>query len=801
MTSLSEELNYVLNNMHQNSHNGTSIFDSGYGYKASDIEYSRATDNFNKSLDFNRTGVVNEGIIKTFPDNIYTGGVQDIKIKPETNFEKEQKLKKMFEIKFSDEAVNLYDEKAAPNIPINFEQDNKGFGPVSYESNIQNNQNYLDQTNYLDKLLRGGLEKSGSMTEGFEDIVPYQQNLSNINSLKISDNNMSNNTLGLMPIQKFDSSVINNNGNAFTHNNMVPYFRGRVKQNTDEFLVKTKLENFTGVFEFEKRGGQKKEVASMFKPEQDVGLINGSKSYDFRQYFKASNLRQGEKIAPEIRVRPGRLGDDNDDGISTDPSDMGDGFHPRLRIMPKDTDELRIRPKVSFNKPVLLGEKEKMRGVLGEYNKMRPDTYYENLDVDSRGNVKAGAVAKEVYRSEYLDKITNAQSYEGEYITGAHLTSGRNLPDSMNPNERSISRSNLETDGSRNVGNSTTNSMYQGATLSTKMKNIVLSENSRDITGKRTVVSAPVYGQKQYFKSNDYVAKTTLKAGTENATVSATISGGSMKHQSKFDDTARTTVKEITENKTNTLGISAKTGHQSKFDDAAKTTMKETTETKTNTLGISTKTGHQSKFDDKARTTTKQMTVDETRTLGISAKTQHQTKYDDIARTTAKQMTVTESRTSSGKSNVESAYVIDPEYKAKPTMKTIYEDDTRPMPVQKPIAETQVYDTYYTGSEIFDRKEKTLDVREPTKRAETILSGYDTIELSKDKRTLNPYAKNPNLFMGGQKQTPAAGKQFISNTKERKAVGSLQNEWINPDNLEPFRKNPYTQTLSAYATI
>ena len=35
------------------------------------------------------------------------------------------------------------------------------------------------------------------------------------------------------------------NPSNFVHNNMVPFFGGSIKQNTNEFITQTKLENFT----------------------------------------------------------------------------------------------------------------------------------------------------------------------------------------------------------------------------------------------------------------------------------------------------------------------------------------------------------------------------------------------------------------------------------------------------------------------------------------------------------------------------------------------------------------------------
>ena len=76
--------------------------------------------------------------------------------------------------------------------------------------------------------------------------------------------------------QKNNEFFNNTPGKDFTHNNMVPFFGGSIKQNTNDFITKTKLENFTG--QFENNRAQKKEIENMFKPEKNVSNVNGMRN-------------------------------------------------------------------------------------------------------------------------------------------------------------------------------------------------------------------------------------------------------------------------------------------------------------------------------------------------------------------------------------------------------------------------------------------------------------------------------------------------------------------------------------------
>ena len=150
---------------------------------------------------------------------------------------------------------------------------------------------------------------------------------------------------------------VNNNSKPLTHNNMVPFFGGSIKQNTNDFITKTKLENFTGQFENDRK--QKIEVANMFKPEKNVSFVNGMPANYDRDRYIPSYKKQGEKLMEEIKVGPGLA-------IDPDQINSGEGFHPIHRPCYKNIDELKdinevekyfdIKPEGNWENKIILRE-------------------------------------------------------------------------------------------------------------------------------------------------------------------------------------------------------------------------------------------------------------------------------------------------------------------------------------------------------------------------------------------------------------------------------------------------------------
>jgi hypothetical protein len=183
----------------------------------------------------------------------------------------------------------------------------------------------------------------------------------------------------------------------FKHNNMQPYFGGRVKQNMTSAANTSKLDTFTGAGSTQIK---KQEIAPMFNYNQPFGQPFGNKpNADFvRSRIVEPGRRNNEKPFEPTRVGPS-LGEKG--GIT------GNGGFQQIevneimkRAMPT-TDKLRVatNPKLSYNNQVVPGAHFIGNAALdsGEVRKYRPDTFFLN-ETGERNGVATGEVTKEMVR-------------------------------------------------------------------------------------------------------------------------------------------------------------------------------------------------------------------------------------------------------------------------------------------------------------------------------------------------------------------------------------------------------------------
>ena len=181
----------------------------------------------------------------------------------------------------------------------------------------------------------------------------------------------------------------------FTHNNMVPFFGGRVKQNVAVETNTSLLDSYTGSGSTDIR---KKEVETMFNTAQTpfgnpYGLENSTE-------FLQGRINDPRSRSGERPFEPTRVGA----GVGEKFGMTGKGGFQQLevndimkRAMPT-TDKLRVadNPKVTYNTPVVPGQRFITSGpdTPGEVRKYRPDTFY----VDEAGERFVGAFSEESQR-------------------------------------------------------------------------------------------------------------------------------------------------------------------------------------------------------------------------------------------------------------------------------------------------------------------------------------------------------------------------------------------------------------------
>ena len=191
----------------------------------------------------------------------------------------------------------------------------------------------------------------------------------------------------------------------FKHNNMQPFFGGRVKQNMTSTVNTSKLDMFTGAGTTQL---QKKEIAPMFNHNQPFGQPFGNEANaDFvRSRIVDPGRRNNEKPFEPTRVGPS-LGEKG--GIT------GNGGFQQIevneimkRAMPT-TDKLRVatNPKLSYNNKVVPGVHFVTAPAMdsGEVRKYRPDTFFLN-ETGERNGVATGEVTKGTSRPTQVLKYT-----------------------------------------------------------------------------------------------------------------------------------------------------------------------------------------------------------------------------------------------------------------------------------------------------------------------------------------------------------------------------------------------------------
>uniref|UniRef100_A0A6C0IE02 Uncharacterized protein n=1 Tax=viral metagenome TaxID=1070528 RepID=A0A6C0IE02_9ZZZZ len=222
----------------------------------------------------------------------------------------------------------------------------------------------------------------------------------------------------------------------FTHNNMVPFFGSRVRQNVAVDTNTGILDSYTGsgVNQI-----QKKEVETMFNTGQTpfgnpFGLENSTAFIESR--IDLPRNRGGEKPFEPVRVGAGvgeRFGSTGKGGFQ-----QMEVNQLMMEKMPK-TDDLRTtdNPKLTYKQPVVPGQHFVTNSAesSGEVRKYKPDTFY----IDQTGERFIGAFAQDAQKegvrptqvfkhqtrpetSSELIGPAASQEFGESYVTGSYKT-------------------------------------------------------------------------------------------------------------------------------------------------------------------------------------------------------------------------------------------------------------------------------------------------------------------------------------------------------------------------------------------
>jgi hypothetical protein len=199
---------------------------------------------------------------------------------------------------------------------------------------------------------------------------------------------------------------------AFTHNNMQPFYSGAPKQAAPG--SRALVDAFYGGSDL---ADPKRETEAFFQPERDMGFVNGAPaaSEDARSRYEAPRSRNHEfPIAPQL-VGPGMAS-----GYVAEPEDVY--VKQREYAMPRSVDELRTadRPRVSHEGRVVDGMKGLgERGLFQGFEKRTADTFKVTTEADLLPT--AGAFRREAGRPALQDRPTQRQDTSRELAGGPYI--------------------------------------------------------------------------------------------------------------------------------------------------------------------------------------------------------------------------------------------------------------------------------------------------------------------------------------------------------------------------------------------
>lgn len=265
---------------------------------------------------------------------------------------------------------------------------------------------------------------AGPPPSTFEDsTAQVQMNPAGIeaNPTYLEDNTVS--SLSGLPIKASD----------FTHNNMVPFYGGRVKQNMRAAANNSLLDTYTGAGYTQIA---KKEVETMFDYQRPFGNPFGlESSTDFiESRINTPRARNGERPFEPTMVGP---------GVNEGYGMIGTGGFQQFEIneimRPKTSDELRVanNPKLSYLTPVVPGQHfvANPGDNPGEVRKYRPDRFYIDETNSRAGAAAPVGLVKETVRSiQVMPETTRSettteafgpaasQDNQSSYVTGSYRT-------------------------------------------------------------------------------------------------------------------------------------------------------------------------------------------------------------------------------------------------------------------------------------------------------------------------------------------------------------------------------------------
>ena len=427
------------------------------------------------------------------------------------------------------------------------------------------------------------------------------------------------------------------NKSEFSHNNMKPFLRKNVTQNTN-------IENMSSVFDTKMGNNQfwqnKKEVPCLFKPEMNSGgNICGMKNNDD---FLKSRINNSSRVNNFFPIEKIRVGPGINKGYDAAPSG---GFHQidtADYAKPRSLDELRSKinqKETYFELPIQAPPKgTSQRSIITPFDKNKPDT---NFEVTPDMWLKTtGAITKEAERPAQNIRPTARQEFHVEYKGAAKYSE---------------------------------NSPGQGLENDYGKNNIMIYDNERNTTETRTVVSnvsslvkaivAPIMDALKY-TMKEYTVESARAVGNPSIQIPSKATT-----YDPANHIMKTTVKETTIHDSELINLSGNKETYSALNDTAKTTVKETTVQDSELINLSGNKETYSALNDTAKTTVKETTVHDSELINLSGNKETYSALNDTAKTTMKETMIHDTNIANIKGEKGVGYIMFDENDAKKTLR------------------------------------------------------------------------------------------------------------------------------------
>uniref|UniRef100_A0A6C0HN18 Uncharacterized protein n=1 Tax=viral metagenome TaxID=1070528 RepID=A0A6C0HN18_9ZZZZ len=650
-----------------------------------------------------------------------------------------------------------------------------------------------------------------------------------------SFNNARNATsTNVIPRQGFNQKILNNNNTGFPqdsinresnqtdffmsplsgesvrkeafHDNMIPFIKNKNQQSMSFDTNSTMLGKFTG--QDVDRRPKKKEIASFFDLTPNNSFPYGSPSFtesiDMDRYIP-SQKRQNEKPFQDIRVGPGLAA-----GYTAEPIGGLTQSNARDYVLPKSVDELRCltNPRISYNGRIIAGLKSAQRGLQAKPFKHRPETYYNSTP--ERGTLSSAVKASQL-REKYYMKPTNKQ-FQKPYFgglgqsdklkprkEGAYRQSTKN--NYMNPAPRNAYREDAwsvaDTPNEVGVGDYGKHSWDNRA-------------NERDVTQQRTNYNSITMAVKKITTPlTDFFRRTRKENFIGNMRPDGNMTAAMPSKLTVYDptDITRTTIKEQNIDNDYVGNLSAeKKSIAYDPNDIARTTIKEQNIHNDNPyINMNPQQPRSTCIydpEDIAKTTLRETTIDHDH-IGFMG-SQERLKNGGYTSTSIDMKNTNRQFTTDwyyqGIANGEVGTgtgrgYLAARYQAKNTNRQFLNDWEWEGPAKYGTDRPMSYDSAYNAHSNPNREEIAVG-RAPTEQGTKLNAGMDWVNLEHHKieaDQINIREPAETFIFSAPPQKNNCG---LTRVKSKLPEDTIRHR-IDPDILDAYRENPYTQSLSS----